>query len=90
MIRRQSAYRQRRSASKTLSEALASAGCNTFAVIVDQHLRAIANGLTTAGIAASVEPITTDRIIERAEVRPEIPSEASPVNESRLAAAPDL
>lgn len=56
VIRAQIDYYRSQSGSKTLSEALISANCPTFAEIVRQHLQAMSSGNTTAGIAARVKP----------------------------------
>lgn len=56
VIRRQRAYSRSRGWTKTLSEMLRAAQCPTFAEIVDRHLRALSDGHTTSGIAATVEP----------------------------------
>lgn len=54
VIHQQLGYYRARGGSKTLGEALASAGCPTFAKIIDQHLQAMTSGRTTSGIAAEV------------------------------------
>ena len=59
VILRQNEYRSKRGDTKTLSTALKDAGCPTFAVIVDKHLRAIVQGHTTTGIAGRVDFIPT-------------------------------
>ncbi len=55
VIRIQSGYNRSRGRTTPLSDSLATAGCSTFAEIVDQHLRAISSGRTTSGIAANIE-----------------------------------
>ncbi|MFB2586764.1 PIN domain-containing protein [Herbiconiux liukaitaii] len=60
VIRTQIAYYANRSGSKTLSEALVSAHCPTFAGIVRRHLQAMSTGDMTAGIAASVRPVSIE------------------------------
>lgn len=54
VIHRQLAYYSARGAGKTLSQALADAGCPMFSTIVDRHLQAMAAGRTTSGIASEV------------------------------------
>jgi FAD/FMN-containing dehydrogenase len=70
VILRQNEYRSNRGATKTLSTALIDARCPTFAVIVDRHLRAIAQGRTTTGIAGSVEFIPTPLVDSTAPAQP--------------------
>jgi hypothetical protein len=60
VIRAQIPYYRNKSDGKTLSEALILAKCPTFAEIVHQHLQAMSDGNTTAGIAESVKPVDID------------------------------
>lgn len=68
VIRTQIAYYRDKSDSKTLNEALVLAKCPTFAEIVHQHLQAMSEGNTTAGIAESVKPVVIDDAAETPDV----------------------
>lgn len=71
VIKRQIDYYQKRESSKTLNQALISAGCPMFAEIVRQHVQAMSTGSTTSGIAASVAP----EVIEDAAETPALTSQ---------------
>lgn len=64
VIHRQLDYYRARGGSKTLSEALADAGCPVFSTIVDRHLQAMADGRTTSGIAAEVGSVLESQAVQ--------------------------
>lgn len=61
VIRQQMDYLRGRNGGKALREALISANCPTYAETVHQHLQAMSEGNTTAGIAARVKPAFISR-----------------------------